>query len=66
MLRHVYDVFPTHMGWQRKGLKNDGAETATFVNVETASPVDMASAPFVDVVAGHKEMPHEGKDFLVI
>jgi len=41
-------------------------ETATFVNVETASPVDMASAPFVDVVAGHKEMPHEGKDFLVI
>jgi len=24
MLRHVYDVFPTHMGWQRKGLKNDG------------------------------------------
>ena len=23
MLRHVYDVFPTHMGRQREGLKDD-------------------------------------------
>ena len=23
MLRHVYDVFPTHMGRQREGLKGD-------------------------------------------
>mmetsp|Transcript_177431 Transcript_177431/g.431602 ORF Transcript_177431/g.431602 Transcript_177431/m.431602 type:complete len:338 (+) Transcript_177431:79-1092(+) len=41
-------------------------ETDTFVNVETAGPVNMATAPFVDVIAGRKEMPHGGRDFLVI
>lgn len=43
-----------------------GTETTTFLNVDTASPVDMASAPFIDVIAGHKEFPHGGRDFLMI